>query len=143
MTQIVTDLRVTVESAKRTSFAPNGTIGATNVQDAIDEVAVAVVPIVPTEITFASSPYTVLAGDTLIWVNTSGGAVEIDLPTGVSRIGVPLQIKDISGNALANNITLDPQAAETIDGLDPMLIEINYGGVTLYPKPSGGWATQP
>lgn len=139
-----TDLRDTKQSAFLTIFEPTAPITATNVQDAIEQVATqASPPITPKTITFAQSPYVPLLTDSLLWVDTSGGAVTIQLPTGLARAGKRLEVKDITGNAQANPISLDAQAGETVDGLDPYLIDVKYDGVTLYPKTAGGWTTQP
>lgn len=143
MPVIRTDLRNTRESAERIRFEPGGGVLATNVQDAIMESATTIPSIDPTTVTSAMSPYLVQNTDTLLWVDTSLGPVEIDLSTGASRAGRTLEIKDITGNAAVNPITLDPQPAETVDGMDPYPIDINFGGATLYPKPAGGWTTQP
>jgi hypothetical protein len=136
-----TNLNTSRQSAREIVFEPTPPITATDVQEALEQIATTpAVPISPTNV--AGGPYAPVIGDTLLWVDTST-AVTISLPTGASRAGRTLQIKDITGNANVNNITLDPQPAETIDGLDPMLIDVDYGGVTLYPKPAGGWTTQP
>lgn len=139
---VKTDLQNTRQSARRIKFEPTAPITATDVQEAIEQIATTPsVPITPTNV--GASPYAPVIGDSLLWVDTSAGAITISLPTGASRAGRALQVKDITGDAFANNITLDPQPGETIDGLDPMLIDVDYGGYTLYPKPAGGWTTQP
>lgn len=139
-----TDLRNTRQSARRIAFEPTAPITATDVQEAIEQIASLPAPsIAPVTITSADSPYAPTITDTLLWVDTSGGAVTITLPTGASRAGRALQVKDISGDAATNNISLDAQAGETVDDLDPYPIDVNFGGVTLYPKPAGGWTTQP
>ncbi len=43
-----------------------------------------------------------------------------------------LTVKDESGGAAAQNITIDTQGAETIDGAASVVISANYGSVTLY-----------
>lgn len=136
MTTVETSLRVTRDSAKLTRFEPVGTIEATNVQDAISELATDQQPITPTSVT--TTPYAVTT-ETLLWVDTSAGAMEIVLPAGVARGGRKLEIKDITGDANANNITVTPAGAETIDGLAPWVININYGSLVIDPKPAGGW----
>ena len=141
MTTIRTDLRETLESARRIRFEPGSGILATNVQKAIEEVSTAPTAIDPTSVT--TTPYAVTPADTLLWVDTSGGAITITLPAAATRLGKALEIKDITGNANANNISIVPNGAETIDGLAPMIINTDFGGWTLYPKDDGtGWTTQ-
>lgn len=41
-------------------------------------------------------------------------------------------IKDESGGAAGNNITVATEGSETIDGAASLLINVNYGGVQLY-----------
>jgi len=62
-----------------------------------------------TEIAFGDSPYTVLATDHIIYVDTSGGAVELDLPASAA-FGRTLSII----RAGAANVTIDGDGAETV-----------------------------
>lgn len=93
-----------------------------------------------TVITVANSPYTPLATDTFLMVDTTGGAIEIDLTAAAARNGVSLVIKDYKGNAAVNNITIKPVgggAPETIDGFTnaaPLKINTNFDGVNLRPR---------
>lgn len=57
-------------------------------------------------------------------VNTSAGAASLTLPAPVADAFI--RIKD-NGNAEANNITVLPNAAETIDGASSAVIDSNYG----------------
>jgi len=41
-------------------------------------------------------------------------------------------IKDSGGNAGINNITIDIEGSETIDGNSTFVIDSNYGSITLY-----------
>ena len=90
----------------------------------------------PTNIAFANSPYAPLSTDTFLYVDTSGGPIEIDMTLAAARFGQPLSIKDVTGNAAANNITVKPVNPETIDSYTnaaPLVIDANYGGVKLSP----------
>lgn len=88
-----------------------------------------------------ATPYAPVATDTFLKVNVAG-VVTINLPTGVSRGGYPLKIKDISGAANTNNITLVPNGADTIEGLASLVIDVAYGGFNLIPT-STGWIINP
>src|SRR5438270_790072 len=61
------------------------------------------------------TPYVPLVTDALLLVNDAA-PVAINLPTAASRAGYPLTIKDKSGAAHTNNITITPNGAETIEG---------------------------
>lgn len=90
----------------------------------------------PTLITVANSPYVPKLTDSLIYVDTAGGAVEIDLAAANTRNGSPLSIKDVTGHASVNNITIKPNGLETLDGYTngaPLLINADFGGVRLNP----------
>jgi hypothetical protein len=93
-----------------------------------------------TNISVANSPYTPLVTDSLIFVDTAGGPIEIDLAAAATRSGLGLSIKDVTGHAAANNITIKPVgggAPETLDGYTnaaPLVIDANYGGVRLLPS---------
>lgn len=91
--------------------------------------------VVPTSIGIAQSPYTVLPSDSLIFVDSSGGPVVINLQLAAARLGRPLSIKDVTGNAATagHNISIIPHGAETIESINPLLINAAYGGYQLYP----------
>jgi len=80
-------------------------------------------------INFAASPYTMQTTDYLIAVDSSGGAVSVLLGTPVN--GRYIVIKDETGNAAANNITISG-AGVLIDGLSTAVINTNYASLTLY-----------
>jgi hypothetical protein len=73
-----------------------------------------------------SSPYTVAAGITLVAVNTSGGAVTVKLPATVPLYRVIIVV-DVTGNAAANNITIDGNT-NNINGAATVVVATNYAG---------------
>ena len=85
----------------------------------------------------------------ILFKKSSSGASVYDLPVSSSRNGAPIILKDMTGDANANNITAVPATGETIDGLSGSaaaanglaVIDRDYGSLTLYPLPSGGWYT--
>lgn len=135
MSIVKTDLRNTRERAKEIRFYPAGAITATNVQDAIAQASAGAGPS-PTAVTFAMSPYTPLVGDTLLMVDTSGGAVTIAMPLSSTRT-LDLEVKDATGNAAANPISVDRTAPDTIDGLTTYPIDSAYGAAKFGPKTGG------
>lgn len=140
MTQIATDLRNTIEEARRFRYEPTLPITATDMQGAIDQAILTPKTITLTPVTLAMSPYTPAALETYLLVDTSAGAVTINLPAAAARNGLPLTIKDGTGNAAANPISVVPNGAETIDGLAPYPIDSNFAAVQLVPKPGVGYA---
>lgn len=88
-----------------------------------------------------STPYIPVTTDALLLVNRAG-VVTINLPAANSRSGYPLVIKDTSGAAQTNNITITPNGAETIEGLSSFVIDNAYGGVWLFPV-TNGWVFKP
>lgn len=142
MAQITTDMRETRESAKRMRFEPTAPFTATNVQDAILQAHTLPAQVVSKAINFAMSPYAVLATDTLLLVDTSGGAVTINMMAAAARAGVELTIKDDTGNAVANPISVVPSGAETVDGLAPYPIDGAFSAVKFIPQ-AGGYAVAP
>ena len=75
--------------------------------------------------------YTAKAGDQIIGVNRAG-TVTITLPTAQLRSGRIYTIKDESGAASANNITIATEGAETIDGSATDTISEDYGAKAYY-----------
>lgn len=145
MALIQTDLRFRpVAAAANVSYEPTAPLTAVNVQDALDqiqaEIAAAVVSppaIVPTAVNFAMSPYTVLATDYLLEVDTSGGAVVIQTAASASRSNKPFTVKDITGNASTNAIAVNRTGAETIDGLTSYPMATDFAALTFKPKLAG------
>jgi len=88
-----------------------------------------------------ATPYVPVTTDALLLVNFAG-AVAINLPSAASRNGYPLAIKDISGNAHTNIITINRNGTDTIEGATSITINADYGGWSLYPV-SGGWILRP
>jgi hypothetical protein len=77
----------------------------------------------------STTPYAVLATDYYLAVTTSSTAMTIDLPAapGTNRLFI---IKDLSGNAATNNITLTPSSG-TIDGQATYILNSNYQAIQL------------
>jgi len=84
-----------------------------------------------TNVNFAASPYTVLATDYFLSVDSSGGAITIRLPNAPTQYRRFI-IKDRTGNASTNNITYTTVGgAVLIDGATSKTITGNYGAVEL------------
>jgi len=69
--------------------------------------------------------------DYYIGVTSTAAARTITLPTAAVSAGKSYIIKDESGGALTNNITIDTETSETIDGVNTYVISSNYGSVTV------------
>jgi len=85
--------------------------------------------------------YTAKAGDRIIGINRAG-VVTITLPTAEVRAGRLFTIKDESGNAFVNNITIATEGSETIDGSTTKVIDEDYGAKHFYSDGSN-WFTIP
>ena len=80
-----------------------------------------------TTATFTAGP-----DETLLGVNRAG-VVTITLPSAqAARVGRPYVVKDESGNASANNITVDTEGAETIDGLATDTLNLDFQSIGYY-----------
>jgi hypothetical protein len=88
------------------------------------------------------SPYAVLTTDTRILFNkTLGSPSYAALPSAASMLypgGVVF--KDLKGDAFTNNITITFSNGELCDGLSSVIIENDYGWVTINPVPGVGGA---
>jgi hypothetical protein len=83
------------------------------------------------DVTSAMSPYTVIESDYFLKVNTSSGAVTINLPAASGVAGRTLIIKDANRTAGTNNITIDPNSSETIDGSATLVLASNNAAATI------------
>jgi hypothetical protein len=65
-------------------------------------------------------------------VNATTGGITITLPPAATAgTGKVIHIKDRDGSATANNITIEGDSAETIDGSLTFVLTVNYQSVTL------------
>ena len=77
--------------------------------------------------TVNAATYDLLETDYILHVTyTVTGAVTITLPTAQTVSGERIIIKDAGGNAGINNITIDTEGSETIDGDDTAIINGDY-----------------
>lgn len=88
-------------------------------------------PVLETYVNVTAAAYTAKAGDRVIGVNRAG-AVTVTLPTTEVRKGRVYTVKDESGAAATNNITVATEGSETIDGSATDTIGENYGAKTYY-----------
>ena len=92
-----------------------------------------------TNVTHAMSPYTVLATDSYISVDCSGGAVTLNFPNTPTATQT-WTVKDRTGNAAANNITLTtPGASHTFDGSTSFVMDANYSAIQLLANASNNY----
>lgn len=87
-------------------------------------------------ITFANSPYIPLADDQVLLVDTAGGVVVIAMPLASTR-SLDLTIKDATGHAAANPISVTFNGGQSADGLTPYPIDSNYLAVKFGVKTGG------
>ncbi len=79
----------------------------------------------------ASSPYVVLTTDEYISVNSSGGAIVVQLPN-AATLGQAFIVKDRTGSAATNSITITTVGgAVTIDGATTFVMNTNYQAVQI------------
>ena len=81
-----------------------------------------------------AATYDLLPEDHILSVTYTGtGAVtSLTLPTAQTLKGRMVVVKDAGGNASANNITIDTEGSELIDGSATKVISTDYGAVRLY-----------
>jgi len=89
-----------------------------------------------------AAPYVPVAADVLVGCDSAGGAVAVNLDVLATYAdNKMLVIKDEGGNAAVLNITVTPNGAEEIDGVNaPVVINVAYGVLRLY-KLATGWFT--
>lgn len=136
---------VGANSAWASSANSGGTLGTTDInftKIAMNPTAAAT----PPRIVTAAGAVAVTTTDEVVLINkTVGAATAVSLPSAASFLAQPgktnylLVIKDMKGDAEANNITITPNGAETIDGQATEVIASNLGGVALRPVSGTGW----
>jgi hypothetical protein len=118
----------TVSHARRMRITPSGRVGV-GVDDPVARHHVNGSQAV--KITDTATSYTALADDYLIRVTSTAAARTITLPTAASIAGRVYEIKDASGGAATNNITINADGTETIDGELTQAIISNYGSIKI------------
>lgn len=83
------------------------------------------------KVTNTAVTYTALVTDYEIHVTSTASARTINLPTAAGITNQLFIIKDTSGGAASNNITVDPFSSETIDGSSTKVISANYGWIVI------------
>jgi hypothetical protein len=143
MTTVRTNLGNTRERARQLRFEPTGTISSTNVQKAIEEVSGDVTSVIgPLREVTAAGDVLVSSSEGGIALNkTVGAATNVQLPPAASRGGLDVVIKDLKGDAGANNITVLPDAGDArgIDGNANDVLAINKIAQRYKPV-ANGWA---
>ena len=87
----------------------------------------------------ASGIVTATIADGVILIDKTMPSTTTVLLPPASTATIPITVKDLAGNAASYPIVLSPNGTETIDGLSSRSITTDYGSVTLYPLPAGGW----
>jgi hypothetical protein len=84
--------------------------------------------------TVNAATYDLLLTDYIVSVThtTTAAVTSLTLPTAQAVTGRVVVIKDAGGNASANNITIDTQGSETIDGASTNVISTDFGAISLY-----------
>ena len=81
-----------------------------------------------TAIDDTDSPYSLGASDYRIQAQTGAGAITINLPAAASHTGRVIKVKRVG----ANNVVLDGNSSETIDGAATLTLDADYESVTLF-----------
>ena len=83
-----------------------------------------------TIVTTSSATYALSTYNTMVIVDSSDNAVEVDLPTASGNAGKTIDILAKTGTA--NAVTIDPYEGETINGVSTSyILNVNYANLTL------------
>jgi hypothetical protein len=82
--------------------------------------------------------YTASPGQ-LVLVSTQSSPATITLPSATNIVGQRVSVKDASGSASTNNITVSASNSQRIDGSSSVSISTSYGSVTVVSDGSNWW----
>ena len=82
------------------------------------------------DVTLVSNDHTATTSEYMLAVDSSGGPVKIDLPS-AGVVGTTFEIKDRTGSAASNNITISGVSGETFDGSDTVTMSGNYDHIRV------------
>ena len=123
---------VAVTAAQLTAYKQGADMDRTD-YDADDDLVVDAAEAVDTgsrtAVDDTMSPYAVLAGDTMIQTDTTGGTLGLTLPAGVD--GKTYIIKDGAGTAGTNAVTITP-TVDTIEGEATYALDTAYASIQIY-----------
>lgn len=84
-------------------------------------------------LTVLDSPYTVQTSDYIVGVNTTNGAVNINLPSASEAgAGFTFIVKDEGGQTAVANVIVQAPVTQYIDGADCLVVNTNYSSYQLY-----------
>jgi hypothetical protein len=84
-------------------------------------------------LTILDSPYTIQATDYIVGIDTTNGAVTINLPSASEAgAGFTFIVKDEGGRTAVANVTVQAPVTQYIDGADCMVVKTNYSSYQLY-----------
>lgn len=88
----------------------------------------------------STSPYSVLESDEFVGVDSSGGAITVNLPE-ISGLSAQkrVYITDEAGTAATNNITIATAGSDTVLGAASLVINQNYSSYSLYSDGGTKW----
>lgn len=118
-----------IHTYNEVKFAGNG--GQFYINSRYYDAAVALNPSEVQKVRTTTGTDSIYVDDCVVLCNFSSSGtltIETDAVTLKNR---SIKIKDISGNALTNNITIDTANTDTIDGQASVVIDVNYASVTL------------
>ncbi len=90
--------------------------------------------------TVTATPTTLTTSNDIVLVNAAGGAKTINLPTAAGNSGKEFVIKKTDSSA--NNVTIDPNGAETIDGLSTRVLSVQNSAITMVSDGSNWFETR-
>ena len=85
----------------------------------------------------SASSYNTLATDNIVATDSTANVIAINLPASPNT-GDTYQIKDSTGQAAANNVTISGNG-KNIDGIATFAINVAYGCITVVYVGSAGW----
>lgn len=88
-----------------------------------------------------SSPFSVLNTHSFLAVDTSASGKTLNLPSASSAgLGTTIVVKDVSGKAQSNIVTIVPSGSDKIDGQSTFGLNSNYASLTLVATSSTAWS---
>ena len=89
-------------------------------------------------VAFADTPYDMLETEVIVGVDTTGGAVTVNLPLAASMpAGKMYIVQDVANNAATNNITIAKTGADTLVGVSAIVAD--DGRATVYSDGVDTW----